>query len=40
LVLALREELRLKLFENGVLRKAFDSKREEMAGDWMILRIV
>lgn len=39
LALALREELRLKAFENGVLRKAFDTKREELAGDWRILRI-
>ena len=34
MTLALREELRLKVFENGVLRKAFDSKMEELAGDW------
>jgi hypothetical protein len=40
LAVALREELRLKVFENWMLRKAFDSKREELAGDWRILRIV
>jgi hypothetical protein len=40
LALALREELRLNVFKNGVLRKVFDCKREELAGDWRILRIV
>jgi hypothetical protein len=30
----LREELRLRVFENRVLRSIFTSKREEGVGDW------
>jgi hypothetical protein len=30
----LREELRLKVFENGVLWKIFGSKRDEVGGKW------
>jgi hypothetical protein len=32
--LALREEHRLRLFENGVLRRIFGSKRDEVTGGW------
>jgi hypothetical protein len=32
LSLALREEHRLRVFENGVLRRVFGPKREEMTG--------
>jgi hypothetical protein len=32
--LELREEHRLRVFENGVLRKIFGTKREEVAGCW------
>jgi hypothetical protein len=32
--LALREELRLKVFENRVLRRIFGSKRDEVTGEW------
>jgi hypothetical protein len=31
--LALREEHRLRVFENSVLRKMFGSKRDEVTGD-------
>jgi hypothetical protein len=30
----LREERRLKLFENRVLRRLFGSKRDEVTGEW------
>jgi hypothetical protein len=30
----LREERRLKVFENGVLRKIFGTKRDEVTGEW------
>jgi hypothetical protein len=30
----LREELRLRVFENGVLREVFGLRRDEAAGDW------
>jgi hypothetical protein len=30
----LREEHRLKMFENRVLRRIFGPKREEVAGGW------
>jgi hypothetical protein len=30
----LREEHRLKVFENGVLRRIFGPKRDEVTGDW------
>jgi hypothetical protein len=32
--LALREEHRLRVFKNRVLRKIFGPKREEVTGDW------
>ena len=36
LALALKEELRLKVFEYRALRKAFCSRREDLAGNWRI----
>jgi hypothetical protein len=30
----LREERRLRVFENRVLRRIFGSKREEVPGEW------
>jgi hypothetical protein len=32
--LTLREEHRLRVFENRVLRRIFGSKREEVTGGW------
>jgi hypothetical protein len=32
--LILREERRLRVFENRVLRRIFDPKRDEVMGDW------
>jgi hypothetical protein len=32
--LTLREELRLRVFENRVLRRIFASRRDEVMGDW------
>ena len=32
--LTLREECRVKVFENRVLRKIFGSKRDEVTGEW------
>ena len=32
--LTLREECRLKVFENRVLRKKFGPKRDEVTGEW------
>jgi len=32
--LILREERRLRVFENRVLRKIFGPKRDEMTGEW------
>jgi hypothetical protein len=32
--LTLREEQRLRVFENGVLRRIFGPKRDEATGDW------
>jgi hypothetical protein len=32
--LTLREEHRLRVFENRVLRKIFGRKRDEVTGDW------
>jgi hypothetical protein len=32
--LNLREEYRLRVFENSVLRKRFRPRREEVTGDW------
>jgi hypothetical protein len=30
----LREELKLRVFENRVLRRLFGAKREEVTGEW------
>ena len=30
----MREERRVRVFENRVLRKIFDSKRDEVTGEW------
>jgi hypothetical protein len=35
--LVLREEHRLRMFENRVLRRVFASKRDEVTGEWRIL---
>jgi hypothetical protein len=32
--LALREERKLRVFENGLLRRIFGSKRDKLAGEW------
>jgi hypothetical protein len=32
--MCLREECRLKVFENGVLRRVFGPKRDEVTGEW------
>jgi hypothetical protein len=32
--LILRDECRLKVFENGVLRRIFGPKRDEIIGGW------
>jgi hypothetical protein len=32
--LTLREECRLRVFENKVLRRIFGPKREEVTGEW------
>jgi hypothetical protein len=34
LSLTLREEQRLRVFENKVLRKIFGPKRDEVTGEW------
>ena len=34
LCLTLREEHRLRVFENKVLKKIFGSKRDEITGEW------
>jgi hypothetical protein len=36
--LTLREEHRLEVFENRVLRRIFGQKRDEMTGEWRKLR--
>jgi hypothetical protein len=36
--LTLREERRLKVFENMVLRRVFGPRRDEVTGDWRRLR--
>jgi hypothetical protein len=33
------EERRLRLLENGVLRRIFGPKRDEVTGDWIKLHI-
>ena len=35
--LTLREERRLRVFENMVLRRIFGPRRDEVTGDWRIL---
>ena len=35
--LTLREELRLRVFENSVLRRIFGPKRNEIRGEWRTL---
>jgi hypothetical protein len=37
--LTLREERRLRVFENRVLRRVFGPKRDEVTGEWRKLRI-
>ena len=37
-LLTLREERRLRVFENRVLRRIFGPKRDEMTGEWRKLR--
>ena len=32
--LTLREERRLRVFENGMLRRIFGPKRDEVTGEW------
>ena len=34
----MREERRLRVFENRVLRRVFGSKRDEVTGEWRKLR--
>ena len=34
LPVVLREECRLRIFENRVLRRIFGSKRDEVTGEW------
>jgi hypothetical protein len=34
----LREECRLRIFENKVLRRIFGPKRDEVTGEWRRLR--
>ena len=36
--LTLREEQRWRVFENRVLRKIFGPKKDEVQGEWRILR--
>jgi hypothetical protein len=36
--LALREERRLRVFENRMVRRIFGSKKGEMTGEWRGLR--
>jgi hypothetical protein len=33
-LLTLREECRLRVFENRVLRRIFEPKRDEVTGEW------
>jgi hypothetical protein len=37
-LLTLRNELRLRVFENKVLRRTFGPKRDEVTGEWIKLR--
>ena len=36
--LTLREERKLRVFENGMLRRIFGPKRKEVTGEWRKLR--
>jgi hypothetical protein len=36
--LTFREEYRVRIFENRVLRRVFGPKREEVTGEWRKLR--
>ena len=36
--LTLREECRLRVFENRVLRKIFEARRDEVTGEWRKLQ--
>ena len=36
-IMTLREERRLRVFENRFLRRIFGTKRYEVTGDWMKL---
>jgi hypothetical protein len=36
----MREERRLRVFENRMLRRVFGSKRDELAGEWRKLHNV
>ena len=36
--LTLREECRLRVFENRVLRRIFEPQRDEVTGEWRRLR--
>jgi hypothetical protein len=38
LVLTLREEYKLRVFESRVLRRIFEPKRDEVTGEWSKLR--
>jgi hypothetical protein len=35
--LTLREERRLRVFENGMLKRIFGPKRDEVTGEWRML---
>ena len=37
--LTLREERRLQIFENGVLRRIFGPKKDEVTGEWRKLQM-
>ena len=36
-IMASREERRLRMFENRVLRRVFGPKRDEVTGEWLKL---
>jgi hypothetical protein len=38
-LLTLREELRLRVFENRLLKRILGPKRDEVTGDWKRLRV-
>jgi hypothetical protein len=37
--LTLREEHRLRVYENRVLRRIFGPKRDEVTGDYVVIRL-